>query len=96
MQVRITVVEGASRRMIRVDGWLSNGAVRELRAVLASTPGPFGLVLKDLCGADPEGLALLDRVARSGVALDGLSPYLQLLLAASSRGDTFETSTYRD
>jgi hypothetical protein len=84
VQAKITVFEGARQRTVRVDGWLSNGAVEELRAVLATTPTPFRLMLDDLRGADAEGLTLLESLARRGTALDGLSPYLQLLLSKSS------------
>ena len=83
MQIKITVSHAADRRVVRVDGWLSDGAVDALRTTLASTPAPFSLLLDDLRGADGEGLTLLDSLARRGTPLDGLSPYLQLLLSRS-------------
>jgi hypothetical protein len=84
VQIKITVSDGANRRVVRVDGWLSDGAVDALRSTLASTPAPFSLLLEDLRGADGEGLTLLESLARQGTSLDGLSPYLQLLLSRSA------------
>jgi hypothetical protein len=77
----ITVTEKPSGTLIRVDGWLTGEGVTELVRVLNSAPAPIHVFVHDLRGADAAGLSVLGRLAGEGVALDGLSPYIQLMLA---------------
>jgi hypothetical protein len=81
VQVRITLSQEARGLVIRVDGWLANAGVVELQRILTSTSGPLLLQLRDLRGADAGGVALLREVARRGTPLEGLSPYLKILVS---------------
>lgn len=81
MRVIITVTEQAAGTLVRVDGWLAGEGVEELARVVGSAPEPVHLLVHELRGADAAGLSILGRLASQGVALGGLSPYLQLMLA---------------
>ena len=81
MQLIITVTEEPAGTRIRVDGWLAGGGVAELERVLDAATVEARLVLHDLRGADEAGLAVLRRLAGQGTPLDGLSQYIQLMLA---------------
>lgn len=83
MQLRITVSGDPDGVAVRVDGWLADAGVDELKRVLAATSGRVHLQLSDLRGADAGGVALLRELAGTGTTLAGLSPYLQLLLSES-------------
>jgi hypothetical protein len=89
VQVRITLSQEARGLVIRVDGWLADAGVAELQRILMSTSGALLLQLRDLRGADAGGVALLRDVARTGAPLEGLSPYLQILVSDPdpARGD---------
>lgn len=81
MQVKITLFQETRGLVIRVDGWLANAGVMELQRILTSTSGPLVLQLRDLRGADAGGVALLREIAGTGTPLEGLSPYLQILVS---------------
>lgn len=76
---------------MRVDGWLDGGGVAELLRVLDATPAPVRLVLRDLRGADAAGLDALRGLEQCRVALDGLSPYIRLMLSDPAGRVTRET-----
>ena len=71
-----------SRRMIRVDGWLSNGAVEELVRSLPRRRARSASSWTTCAERMPMAWRFSTASRRSGVALDGLSPYLQLLLGS--------------
>jgi hypothetical protein len=77
----ITVAEETAATLVRVDGWLTGEGVAEFVRVLGSVPAPVRLLLHDLRGSDAAGLSVLGRLAGEGTTLEGLSPYLQLMLA---------------
>ena len=79
----ITVTKGPSETLVRVDGWLGGDGVAELERALAAAAAPVRLLVHDLRGADDAGLSMLRRLADQGTALDGLSPYLRLMLAGA-------------
>ena len=58
--------------------------IAELEKIVASAPGPVRLLVRDLRGADAAGLSVLHRLDREGTTLDGLSPYLRLMLDRAS------------
>jgi hypothetical protein len=77
----ITVTEEPTSTHIKVDGWLAGEGVAEFVRVLESTTPPVRLSLHDLRGSDAAGLSALRRLAGRGTALEGLSPYIRLMLA---------------
>jgi len=83
----IAVAEKPSGTLIRVDGWLTGEGVTELVRVLNSAPAPIRVLAHDLRGADAAGLSVLGRLAGEGVPLDGLSPYIQLMLAKPANAE---------
>jgi hypothetical protein len=80
VQLRITVAQEARGSLTRVDGWLFGPGVSERARALESAPKLVRLQLHDLRGADAVGLALLRGLADLGTPLEGLSPYLKLVL----------------
>ena len=85
VQLMITVTTEPAGTQVRIDGWLDGDGVAELARTLASVPGPVRLLLHDLRGADAGGPVPAAPTGREGTALDGLSPYLRLMLARSRR-----------
>jgi len=104
VQVMITVSEEPDGTSIRVDGWLAGDGVQELVHVLRSVSAPVRLLLRDLRGADEAGFGVLRRLARQATHLEGLSPYMELMLAspehdglpASASADCLETRVRRE
>ena len=99
----ITVANEPAGTLIRVDGWLAADGVQELVRVLHSVTAPVRLLCRDLRGADEAGFGFLRRLARQGTQLEGLSPYVALVLAtpedrglpASAAVDRLETPLRR-
>jgi hypothetical protein len=89
----ITVTEEPAGTLIRVDGWLAGDGVPELVRVLDLATAPVRLVARDLRGADAAGVSLLRRLADEGTPLEGLSTYMQLLLAVPARIDSLPSSS---
>lgn len=77
MTVRITVVEGAGIRHIRVEGRLSGDEVGELEQVIGDDPRHgVCLELENLRSADSAGLTALRRLRAAGVELHGVPRHL--------------------
>ena len=81
MPLIIGVTEAPGEARVKVDGWLEGAGVAELARVLESAPKPVRLLLHDLRGADALGISLLRGLADLGTPLEGLSPYLKLVMA---------------
>ena len=81
MQLRITVTQEDGGTLVRVDGWLAEEGIQELSCVLSTAAARVRLLVEDLRGADAAGVAGLRRLADRGVPIEGLSPYIRLLLA---------------
>ena len=77
----ITIVDEPPGTQVRVDGWLAGDGVAELARVLQAAAAPVRLLVRDLRSADVAGLSLLRRLADHGTPMEGLSPYLRLMLA---------------
>ena len=90
MDVIITVTHELAGTLIRVDGWLAGAGVAELVRVFNDATSPVRLVVRDLRGADATGLSVLRRIAEQGTPLEGVSPYLDLLLAGPAGGGVFD------
>jgi hypothetical protein len=84
----ITVSADLAGTSVRVDGWLAGAGVPELVRVLESAAAPVRILAHDLRGADAAGVSTLRRLAGEGARIDGLSPYMQLLLALPATVDS--------
>jgi hypothetical protein len=73
---RITVSEDRNRRLIRVEGRLSDEEVDELEQAIGDDPAHACLELSELRSADAVALSLLRRLKHSGTELRGLPPHL--------------------
>ena len=80
----ITVTNEPAGTQVKVDGWLAGDGVAELGRVLDAAAAPTSLLLHDLRGADAGGLSLLRLLVAEGMAIAGLSTYIQLMLANSA------------
>jgi hypothetical protein len=81
VEIMITVTNDPTGSQIRLDGWLAGAGVAELARVLGEATAPARLLVRDLRGADAAGLSTLRRIAEQGTPLEGVSPYIELLLA---------------
>ena len=90
----ITVTNEPAGTRVKVDGWLTGDGVAELGRVLDAAAAPGRLLLHDLRGADAEGLSLLRRLVAGGMALVGLSTYIQLMLANSASAGSVESHAH--
>jgi hypothetical protein len=66
--------------IVELHGWLREEVLGELESVCGSIPGPLLLDLSRLAGADQAGLRALRSRVHAGARLEGVSPYIQLLL----------------
>ena len=89
VQLMITITDEPGGTQVRVDGWLEGDGVAEFVRVVDAAAGPVRLLLRDLRGADAAGLAALRRLTDRGTSLEGLSPYIRLMLANSASAGPF-------
>ena len=88
MVVRITKTNSEERTVLRVDGLLQAADVEALNREWATAGGTVTLELSQLRSADNRGVEAIHELVSSGAALQGLSPYIELLLS-TSRATTF-------
>jgi anti-anti-sigma regulatory factor len=80
MAIRITASGEGAARVLKVDGQLSGESALELVRACETAPGRLVLDLTDLRFADRRGVSMLRELRARGAVLQGLSPYLALLL----------------
>ena len=80
MAVRITRTSERMHTVIQIDGQLRVEDVEELDREYSCVEGPLVLELADLQSADSAGVEALLEVAANGAKLQGVSPYIELLL----------------
>ncbi len=78
--VRITVKQGCAVTVVRIDGRLRKDGVAELERVYRSIEGPVCLDLANLQSVDAEGIRSISDLEAHGVAITGVSPYVEMLL----------------
>jgi hypothetical protein len=88
MVVRITKTNADERTVLRVDGLLQADDVEALNREWATAGGTVTLELSQLRSADSRGVEAIHELVSHGVRLQGLSPYIELLLS-TSRATTF-------
>ena len=88
MVVRITKTDFDERTVLQVDGLLQAADVEALHREWEAACGEVTLELSQLRSADQRGVEALHELLARGVRLQGLSPYLELLLS-TSRATTF-------
>ena len=80
MSVRITKKAGEQPNVLKVDGHLRREDAPELLRECGGIPGAIVLDLDQLWSADREGIEALQQLVSQGVELQGVSPYIRLLL----------------
>ena len=78
--IRITMRLEDQQRVFRIDGQLTAGDLPVVDRLCVEVGRPDVLDLTDLQSVDAAGSERLRELASSGVALQGASPYLRLLL----------------
>ncbi len=85
MTIRINRRDTQHGVVVEPHGWLSEDVVAEFERLCASIQAPLTLDLSQLVGADTAGLRALRCRIAAGARLEGLSPYISLLLAGEDR-----------
>ena len=85
MTIRIERRETPDGVIVELHGWLREDVLGELESVCESLPGPLCLDLSCLKGADQAGLLALQVRAHAGARLQGMSPYIRVVLDSESR-----------
>jgi anti-anti-sigma regulatory factor len=80
MAIRITATGDGEAQVLKVDGQLSADSGAELVRACEAVTGRLVLDLSDLRFADRRGVGMLRELRARGAVLQGLSPYLELLL----------------
>ncbi len=80
MAVRITKALDSETTVLHVAGRLTLESAGLLAEEFQTVDGPVALDLSGLRSADPDGVAIILKIASSGAALLGASPYIELLL----------------
>jgi hypothetical protein len=88
MVVRITKTDSQERTVLRVDGLLQAADVEALNREWETACGTVTLELSQLRSADSRGVEAIHDLVSQGVSLEGLSPYLELLLSTSRGTDS--------
>jgi len=84
MTLRIDLAVGAVPTTMVLQGRLSVAEVAVLEKTAAEAGLPLCLDLRQLLGADAEGLRALRRQRRRGARFTGVSPYMELLLESTA------------
>ena len=80
MDFRFETKKIGDRTVIQVAGELKGQAVAELKRLCRETTGQLSLDLSNLRSAGPVGVQLIRELAGQGVAISGVSPYMELVL----------------
>lgn len=80
MSVIITATNDTGTPRLAIAGKLTSGAVSELERACGSANDSLVLDVSDLRFADEAGVAQIARLTASGARLEGVTPYLELLL----------------
>jgi hypothetical protein len=80
MSVRFEKICNGERTVIQVAGDLRGRGVVELERLCREISGPISLDLLTLRSSDDQGVTLIKELARKGVDICGVSPYMDLLL----------------
>lgn len=83
MRLRITPTIGEDRRAIQVDGELIGEGAGELRKTCMPLAAPLALDLSGLDRVDDAGIELLHELERRGASLQGMNPYIAMLVRGS-------------
>ncbi|MCF7983780.1 MAG: hypothetical protein K9L70_05205 [Thiohalocapsa sp.] len=81
MTFRITTDATGNGTVIQIAGRLSRDGLAEVRRSIAAADQPVSMDLGPLQHADAEALSLLAALESAGIELNGLSQYMQLMLA---------------
>jgi hypothetical protein len=79
MVIRMERRERQGEAIVELHGWLSEEILAEFEGLCGSGAG-LRLDLSHLAGADEAGLNALRRRVAAGARLEGISPYIRLLL----------------
>lgn len=80
MDFRFEVKKEADRTVIQVAGELKGQGVVELERLCRETTGKLSLDLSSLRSSAPGGVQLIRELARQGVSISAMSPYMELVL----------------
>jgi hypothetical protein len=84
MALRIVSQIVGNEHVVALHGWLNRAELAEFEKTCASSPLPLCLDLKQLAGADTEGVIALKGRRATGARIAGASPYIELLLDGPS------------
>ena len=84
MTLRIDLAVDADPATMVLQGRLSVAEVAVFEKTATEAGLPLCLDLRQLLGADAEGLRALRRQRRHGVSFTGVSPYMELLLESTA------------
>jgi anti-anti-sigma regulatory factor len=87
MGIRIDITSEGPETVVFVIGRLSGVAVAELRKAGDPIEGVFLLDLSNLLFADDAGIDVIRKLCEKGAEVRGASPFIQILLDNSQRGD---------
>ena len=80
MDFRFEATKEGDRTVIQVAGELKGQGVVELERLCRETTGRLSLDLSNLRSSGPGGVQLIRELAGQGVAISGVSPYMELVL----------------
>ena len=80
MTLRISANDDGDTKLLTLDGMLTHEEVPVLYGVVETKGAPLRLDLTHLLSADQDGLAALKQLRQTGCSLQGVSPYIALLL----------------
>ena len=80
MNFRFEAKKEGDRTVIQVAGELKGQGVAELERLCRETTGKLSLDLSNLRSAGPGGVQLIRELSGQGVAISGVSPYMELVL----------------
>ena len=89
MRLRITPDIGEGRWVVHVDGELVGEGPRELQKTCVPLGRPLALDLSGLDRIDHAGIEVLHALERSGACLQGMNPYIAMLVRGARTPASF-------
>ncbi len=80
MDFRIDHTHSDQKTVVHVAGRLSGSTVAQLKSACQSIEGPLVIDLTSLVYADNDGIGAIRTIVEKGAAVQGASPFIELLL----------------
>lgn len=81
MDYKIDKIKESNTTVVMLSGVLSAKSAHEIDCICKETIGNIRVDVSNVTGYESEGVRFLEEISKKGVALNGVSPFLSLLIS---------------